>query len=442
VKTVALINHSAQCGGAEHALLRLLSGLRRQDGWVPVVFLQENGPLVSRLRDHSVETYVLPMGNSLSDTRRASLTGAGMFQPQKGVHALAHVGKLALLLRDRAVDLVHTNSMKAHVLGGMAARMAGIPLVWHLRDSIEEASLPLSAVRTMRALARILPERILCVSQAVAGSIAGEAWKQRCSVVYDGLQPEAFETPAHPEPRAVIRIGMVGRFSPWKGQHLFLEAAGILRARGVAAQFELCGSPLFGEDAYAEGLKTQAQALGIHSDVYFSGWVGDVCRRIRQWDICVHASTLPDPCPNVVLESMAAGVPVVGSRGGGVPELLENGGCGELFPMGDARALAAALEDLAQDTQKRRRLASRARERALQCFRSERVVREVLAIWNQQRTRRPWPPGSPFGPLDGAPPRGGHLQTGSPCLCRETSASPARTARSAGNEIIGKPLGL
>ncbi len=119
----------------------------------------------------------------------------------------------------------------------------------------------------------------------------------------------------------------------------------------------------------------------MQTHVSFLGFVPDVPQRIRSWHALVHASTAPDPCPNVVLEAMAAGVPVVGANGGGVPELLDEGRCGALFPMDDPDALRQQLEDVFGQPHLRAEYAAKGRQRALKLFVSERVAREVAAVW-------------------------------------------------------------
>jgi len=147
---------------------------------------------------------------------------------------------------------------------------------------------------------------------------------------------------------------------------------------------------MFGEQSYANGLSKQVSTLGLTSHVHFRGFVTDVGQRLRKWDVCVHASTSPDPCPNVVLEAMAAGVPVVASAGGGVPELLGDGRFGDLFTMGSSGELAAAVERLLLDRNRRITNSTMARERALQLFRSNRVAREVEEVWTSVVLEKTW----------------------------------------------------
>jgi glycosyltransferase involved in cell wall biosynthesis len=398
-RVVCFVNHTAATGGAEFALNRLVAGMDRRR-WHPAVVFGEDGPAVDLFRKRGVETYVLPIPEGVGKARRASLTGAAWLRPGGALGAAAYVLRLASFFRTRAVEIVHTNSMKAHLLGGLAARLCRIPLVWHLRDCLHPAHLPPAALRLMRLMARTLPNRVIAVSRSAAGDALGMKDGKAAEVVYDGLDPDCFEAPAQPpgaEPPAVWRVGIVGRFAPWKGQHVFLEAAAKLIARGHRIRFELLGAPLFGEEAYARRLRQFVEATALETHVSFSGFVQDVPRRIRDWHVLVHASTAPDPCPNVVLEALAAGIPVVGADGGGVPELLDGGRCGALFPMDDPEALSRRIESILVEPQIRSGFALNGRKRALGLFRSDRVNREVGAVWEAvldpavyQRRRWAW----------------------------------------------------
>lgn len=390
LKTAVLMNHSAELGGAEFALKRLVSMLDRRE-WNPIVIFGEEGAAVECIRKLSVETYVLPTGKILQNTRKDALTGAGICSVRRFSNTVSYTWKLARFLQECAADVVHTNSMKAHVLGGLAAKLAGIPVVWHIRDTVDPSYMPTAAVRLMRGLVRRVPNRVITVSHSVARSLLGDSAGTRARVVYDGLEDCAFENCAVPKSSPRWKVGMIGRLCPWKGQHVFIEAAALLHAKGLLADFEILGSPMFGEKKYADGLLRQVHALGLGAHVHFKGFVSDVTRRLRSWDVCVHASTSPDPCPNVILEAMAAGVPVIGSAGGGVPELLDAGRCGELYPMGNSKELAIVLERLLLDGNRRNQYATLARERASSIFRAERVAKEVEEVWHSVVQDRTWP---------------------------------------------------
>jgi glycosyltransferase involved in cell wall biosynthesis len=160
----------------------------------------------------------------------------------------------------------------------------------------------------------------------------------------------------HPSPGdGGLTVGIVGRISPWKGQDVFLRAfARAFPEGGIRAR--VVGGALFGEEAFGESLVALARALGIADRVTFSGHVDDVGAELASLDVAVHAFTIPEPFGQVVVEAMAAGVPVVAVDAGGPAEVVTDGVDGLLAPMGDVDALAARLTRLATDPDLRRRL--------------------------------------------------------------------------------------
>src|SRR5207302_666535 len=144
-------------------------------------------------------------------------------------------------------------------------------------------------------------------------------------------------------------IGLVGRISHWKGQHIFIAAAAQVVKRFPSARFEIIGSALFGESAYEEEVRSQVKSLGLEGVVTFTGFCEEVLVRIQGLDILVHASTIGEPFGQVVVEGMVLGKPVVATNGGGVPEIVVNGETGVLVEMGDATAMAEAICGLLAD---------------------------------------------------------------------------------------------
>ncbi len=138
-------------------------------------------------------------------------------------------------------------------------------------------------------------------------------------------------------------IGLVGRISPWKGQHIFIRAAALVHQRFREARFFIIGAALFGEDQYEQEIRRLPGELGIEGIVEFSGFRSDVKQAIAELDLVVHASTQGEPFGQVIIEGMAAGKPVVATDGGGVPEIVEDGHTGILVPMGNVQAMADAI---------------------------------------------------------------------------------------------------
>ena len=114
-------------------------------------------PLAERLRERGVQVHVVPLDPAVMETRKDSLGVASLFKVRRLAASLSHASRVAQQIRRIRPALVHTNSLKADLIGGMAARLARVPLIWHVRDRIAEDYLPPRVVRLFRWLARWLP---------------------------------------------------------------------------------------------------------------------------------------------------------------------------------------------------------------------------------------------------------------------------------------------
>lgn len=387
---VLYIDHTAQLSGGEIALLRLLPHLT---GVCAHVILAQDGPLVGRLHRHGVSVEVLPLSEAARDLRKDTVKPGGI--PLAAVwQTVRYVVRLTRRLRTLQPDLVHTNSLKAGVYGTLAARLAGIPSIWHVRDRIDADYLPRPAVRLVRGLTRRLPARVIANSKATMATLQ----PARDSVVHDSVVPEVIEFPdAAPtrSPGALV-VGIVGRITHWKGQHVFLEAFARAFPDGQQRAIVL-GDAMFGseEQRYAGALRAQVEQLGVADRVGFRGFRDDVFAELAEIDVLVHASITPEPFGQVILEGMAAGVPVVATRGGGPSEILSDGVNGLLYPPGDVQELARLLAVLDSDQELRERLAAAGLERARD-FAPSVVSAKLLAIYGSVllQAGRPRPSGA------------------------------------------------
>lgn len=267
---------------------------------------------------------------------------------------MSYIRGLSRRLRQLEPDLVHTNSLKAAVYGGVAARLAGIPVIWHVRDRIADDYLPRPAVILIRALARHLPQAVIANSAATMATLprARQASILYNPVIHDAVSDQMRVAVHRGGP---MRIGVVGRLSPWKGQHVFLRAFASAFPDGEQ-QARLIGGVLFGEDDYETELHRLVDELGISERVEFRGFRDDVPSELVELDVLVHCSTIPEPFGQVVVEGMAAGLPVIAAAAGGPLEIIDDGRDGLLVRPGDVDMLAAELTRLAEDLGLRTRL--------------------------------------------------------------------------------------
>ncbi|HEX8323490.1 MAG TPA: glycosyltransferase family 4 protein [Tepidisphaeraceae bacterium] len=386
-RRVLFIDHTARLGGGEVALLNLVTALDRHR-YTPIVLLFADGPLRQKLIERGVETHVLPLAASIADARKDTLGGGTLRRVRDGVTMLSFIACVRRAICDARVHLVHTNTLKADVIGGLAARLAGVPVVWHVRDRIADDYLPPRVARMFRRLARRIPTALIANSQATLQTLGnltpGEParlGRKRAWVVHDGTI-----LPPLPRPTGKTRdgavVGLVGRIASWKGQHVFIEAAARVRRRFPNARFRIIGAALFGEDDYERQLHATVDALGLKDVVEFAGFRADVEAAIAELDLLVHASTTGEPFGQVIIEGMAAAKAVVATRGGGVPEIVLDGETGFLVPMGDAAAMADAIEALLSDPARREFMGLRGRSHVHTHFTIDRVAQNVCRVFD------------------------------------------------------------
>ncbi len=242
--------------------------------------------------------------------------------------------------------------------------------------------LPAKVVPVFRRLCRWVPQGIVVNSEHTLATLHLPASKP-VRVAYPGVVPPE---DVRPEPPGPPVVGIVGRLAPWKGQHVFLEAAARVREVVPGVRFRIIGSALFGEDDYEARLRRQVSAEGLAGAVEFAGFTNDIWSAIGELTLVAHASTTPEPFGQVVVEAMAAGRSVIATDAGGVRETMVNGDTGLLVSPGDAQAMADAVLKLLRNPQERRDMASAGRKRALSHFHIEQtsqacseLIREVLS---------------------------------------------------------------
>jgi glycosyltransferase involved in cell wall biosynthesis len=378
---VLFFDHTAILSGGEIALLRLVGELDRQKV-SPVVVLGADGPLVDALRPIA-ETYVLPLSLRVTGTRKGSLGIKSLLRFREAWSVLSYIWQLIFFIRRNNIDLVHTNSLKSDIIGGIAGRLAMRPVLWHVRDRIDGEYLPQRVVSFFRLLCRTVPHYVIANSFSTLRTLEsqeGSSKRNRMTVVHDGTHVGELDRERDHDHQPA-RIGLVGRICSWKGQHVFLRAAAIVHKTYPHVEFAMIGSALFGEREYEAELHRLTKELGLEEFVHFAGFRKDVEAAIAELDVLVHASTIGEPFGQVIIEGMAAGKPVVATDGGGVPEIVQDGDTGILVPMNDAQAMASAISKLLADPNLAKAMGSRGRKRVLQQFTVGHTARKVESIY-------------------------------------------------------------
>ncbi|MCU1595725.1 MAG: glycosyl transferase [Frankiales bacterium] len=348
---VAWLNHCARLGGAEIAMLRSCPTLPVEG----LAVLAEDGPLRLRLESAGVRVLVLPLPERTRGIERSrALRGV--------VLAVLDLSRYVLLLRrllkEEGIDVVHANTLKSGIYGCAAARLAGVPSVFHLRDSLDVRYLSPAVVRVLRVLLRLLPTVVVGNSRWTLG-LAGKV--RRGLVAYSPIDTAA----AKPlTPHEGIRVVMLGRVSPVKGQEEFLRAFAAAFAGRTDVTAEIVGSALFHEADYEAGLPTLVEHLGISRQVVLAPFVDDIWPTLASADVLCAASVMPEPFGQVVVQGMATGLAVVAGSVGGPTEVITNGKDGLLVDPTDVAGFADAMRTLVEDEPLRHRLGAAARVRS------------------------------------------------------------------------------
>jgi len=317
-----------------------------------------------------------PGGVILARAQRAGITAFPV--PMKRAWDLFAVQKLVALIRRERVDLVNTHSSVDAWLGGMAARLARIPVV-----RSRHVSIPIR--RRLNPVYTLLADRVITSGEAIRRLvIAAGVSPDRVVAVPAGVDLAAFSRPAGGDrvrrefglSRPVI--GSIAMFRGSKGHDLLLEAFDRLRGQFPEARLLLVGDGI--RRSWVESL---ARERGLNGWVTFTGFREDVPDLLGAMDCFALASTRTEGVPQSLLQALAAGVPVVASAVGGIPEAIEDGATGLLVPPGDPGALAAALGSVLKDPESARRRAAAGRALVAARFSRDRMMGRLTALYGE-----------------------------------------------------------
>jgi glycosyltransferase involved in cell wall biosynthesis len=281
-------------------------------------------------------------------------------------HFGAMVQEVAGQLRSNSADVLCCSGYKADLVGLAAARRAGIPVV-AISQGWTAASAKVRFYEKLDRLCMSWMDRVVCVSQGQANKVRRAGVRNdRIVVIHDAVQVARFD---HPDPAYRVRIvemfpqrvstivGSAGRLSPEKGFAVLVEAASI-----VTRSLPEVGFVHFGDGPLRATIERQIRDLGVEGQFVLAGFRDDLDRFLPHLDLSVLPS-YTEGLPNVVLESYAAGVPVVATAVGGTPEAVADGVDGYLVPPGDPQALAARIVDVLKLGDARKAMGQRGRHR-------------------------------------------------------------------------------
>lgn len=333
-------------GGGEVQVVGLVTYLSLQ-GHRNLLLCHPEGSLIREAQRRSIQTLPVKMSSELD---------------------LRPVLFLRRLIRSEKYDIVHFHTKRAHALS-----------LW-MRRAYPEAKFvvtrrmdyPVKKNGYTNALYNRKVDGVVAISRKIAEVLVqGGVSKEKICVIHSGVDPALFQRTGRAEPsRDETVVGTVAVLEERKGHRFLLEAAALLKQQGHRLKYYFAGV-----GSEMAGLKKLAVQLGLAEEVVFMGFVSDVPAFLSSVDLFVLPS-LYEGLGVAALEAMAAGKPVVATRVGGLPELVEDQVTGLLVPPKDPGALARAISQLLSQADLLQEMGSKALDRVQRCFSMEQMARK------------------------------------------------------------------
>ena len=267
--------------------------------------------------------------------------------PMRHAFDLRPAWRLARLVRREGYQLIHSHTARSALIAALTSLVSGVPHVHHVHSPTSRDS-----TRRFRGMVNSLIERMVLRRAAalvpVSKSLRGHALSQgfrddRITVVPNGV-PSRRPRPDRDPTRDTWTLGTVALLRPRKGLEVLLTALAELRSQGLRVRLRAVGT--FETREYEQQIKRLTKELGLSESVEWTGFTQDVDAELAKMDVFVLPSLFGEGLPMVVLEAMAAGVPVVATRVEGLPEAIRDGRDGLIAVPGDPHALTTSLRRL------------------------------------------------------------------------------------------------
>lgn len=372
---ILFLDQSGQPAGAELCLLDIAKAYREQC----LVGLFADGSFRHLLEQHQIPVQVL--ATQPIPVRKESGWLRGLSSLKQLLPLVMRVAQLS-----QNYDVIYANTQKAMVVGALASRLSRRPLVYHLHDILSTDHFSSTNRWLAVTLANQCASLVITVSQATqAAFIAVGGRPDLVEVVYNGFDPQAYHCDRPQVDRLRHQLGLTGRFvvghfsrlSPWKGQHVLLEA---LKDCPENVTVLLVGDALFGEQDYAQALKAQVSERGLHDRVQFLGFRSDVVPLMHVCDLITHTSIAPEPFGRVIVEAMLCGRPVIATQSGGALELANSGIPCWLVPPGNSIALATAINHCQAEWESVSAIAQQAQLQVSQRFHLDTINQQIAQL--------------------------------------------------------------
>jgi len=340
------------------------------------------GPLIDMVLDHQMKVR----------------TFKSLVQPLNPFKDILALMNLVDFLKKNPYHIVHTHNSKAGFLGRLAAKLACVPVIVHTVHGFAfHAQEPLWRQILFRNLERLASrwcDKMIFISQPLIDWCLAErvATEDKIVKIYSGIELDRF-LPARKDLRNEIRrkwninegdevIGIVSKLWEGKGHGTLLEAF-----KSIKSTFRNARLVVVGEGYLYDNLVGRVDHLGLGDSVLFTGFQKDVSQIMTTFDVSVLPSFF-EGMGRVLLEAMALEKPVVASRVGGIPDLVQDGVNGFLVTPGNVKELAEAIKRLLTDKALAKKMGKEGRKRISERFSADQMVQSIDSVYRQLLAER------------------------------------------------------
>ena len=369
LKVIHLVE-DLKIGGAERVIADTALGLDRKKYEPSVWCVTRGGETATELSEKGIEVKIL----GISSYRNPLNTS-----------------KLTRLLKAARPDIIHTHGYFASVIGRLAARRAGTPVILtHVHSTYWEYRK--RHIMIERKLSRFT-HKIICCSRAVENFVKNteKITDNKTIVIYNGVDEERFSPLKSPTSirtefgmdEETVVVGTVSSLTPHKGHEYLIQAASLVLGTLPSVKFLIVG-----DGPLRQRLEDQAKNLNIHPAVIFTGTRKDIPEILSLMDVFVLPSHTREGLGIAIIEAMAAERPVVATDIGGIPEVVNNSETGLLVPPGDPKALSIAIIELLQDPSRAKTMGEKGRIRVKEKFTVKKMLSEIENVYQSLVNQR------------------------------------------------------
>jgi L-malate glycosyltransferase len=363
IKVLTMVT-SFHIGGTERQVANLVLGMDHSRFELHLACMRRMGALLKEVETLDVPHPVFPI--------------LSLYRMRTVIEAL----KLMRYIRKNAIQIVHTYGLYPNLFAVPAAWLSGAPVV--IASIRDRGDILTPAQRWFQKLVCRFADCVLVNAEAIREALIEQGYRpSKIAIIRNGIAPSKFGM-KHAASGIREQLGIpagaplviaLSRLNPMKGIEYFLTAASLITLKLPEVRFLVVG-----DGAIKGELQEYANGLGLSNRVVFTGFRTDIPSLLAETTLSVLPS-LSEGLSNTLLESMAAGVPVVATRVGGNTEIVEDGVSGYLVPLKDPGALAKAMETVLQDPALAERMGKAGQQRTAELFGMERSIREVERLY-------------------------------------------------------------